>query len=325
MSRSRVFLSRALPPEAMRVLREGCELTMNAEDRVLSKAELIAAATGMDGLLCLLTDTIDAEVLDIKPRLKVVSNYAVGFNNVDVAAATARGIPITNTPGVLTETTADFAWTLLMAVARRVVEGDRFTRAGRFTQWEPLLLLGADIHGKTLGLVGAGRIGQAMARRASGFGMRVLYSDPYAQPPAVEQELHMERVSLDELLAQADFVSVHAPYDASTHHLIGAAQLARMRPTAFLINTARGPLVDEAALVEALRAGRIAGAGLDVYEHEPKLAPGLVELENVVLAPHIASASLETRTRMGLVAVENLFAVLNGGRAPYTVNPEVYG
>jgi glyoxylate reductase len=309
----------------MRVLEERCDLTANLEDRVLSKAELIAAATGMDGLLCLLTDTIDVDVLDIQPRLKVVSNYAVGFNNVDVRAATARGIPVCNTPGVLTETTADFAWTLMMAVARRVVEADRFTRQGRFTGWEPMLLLGTDVHGKTLGLVGAGRIGQAMARRARGFSMRVLYADIYDPPAETVRELHMERISLEDLLIQSDFISIHAPYSAETHHMIGKAQLSLMRPGAYLINTARGPLVDEAALVDALQNKRIAGAGLDVYEHEPKLAPGLAALHNVVLAPHTASASLETRTKMGMLAVDNLMAVLGGGRAPHTVNPEVYG
>jgi glyoxylate reductase len=309
----------------MRVLEERCDLTANLEDRVLSKAELIAATTGMDGLLCLLTDTIDADVLDIQPRLKVVSNYAVGFNNVDVRAATARGIPVCNTPGVLTETTADFAWTLMMAVARRVVEADRFTRQGRFTGWEPMLLLGTDVHGKTLGLVGAGRIGQAMARRAQGFSMRVLYADLYDPPAETVRELHMERVSLEDLLTQSDFVSIHAPYSAETHHMIGRAQLSLMRPGAYLINTARGPLVDEAALVDALQNKRIAGAGLDVYEHEPKLTPGLAALNNVVLTPHTASASLETRTKMGMLAVDNLMAVLGGGRAPHTVNPEVYG
>jgi glyoxylate reductase len=324
MTRPKVFLARELPPDVMRALREQTELTVNPEDRVLSKEELLAGTRGNDGLLCLLTDTIDAEVLDLQPRLKVVSNYAVGFNNVDVAAATARGIPVTNTPGVLTETTADFAWTLLMATARRVVEADRFTREGRFTQWEPMLLLGTDIHGKTLGLVGAGRIGLAMARRAGGFGMTVLYHDVHDPPADLVQELGLHKVSLDDLLQRADYVSIHAPYMPATHHLIGAAELARMRPDAYLINTARGPLVDEAALVEALRRRRIAGAGLDVYEHEPALAPGLAELPNVVLAPHIASASLATRTRMGMVAVENLLAVLNGGRAPFTVNPEVY-
>jgi glyoxylate reductase len=212
----------------------------------------------------------------------------------------------------------------MMAAARRVVEGDRFTREGRFKQWEPMLLLGTDVHGKTLGLIGAGRIGQAMARRARGFAMRVLYTD-VAEPPAeVVRELQMERVSLEELLRRSDFVSVHAPYSAETHHLIGAAQIAMMQPGAILVNTARGPLVDEAALVDALRGRRIAGAGLDVYEHEPRLSPGLPELDNVVLAPHAASASLETRTKMGLMAVENLMAVLEGRRAPYTVNPEVY-
>jgi glyoxylate reductase len=325
MPKPRVFLSRELPPDVMRALFMRCDLTANREPRVLTTEELIAATAGNDGLLCLLTDTIDAGVLDVQPRLKVVSNYAVGFNNVDVAAATARGIPVTNTPGVLTETTADFAWALLMAVARRVVEGDRFTRAGRFQQWEPMLMLGADVHGKTLGLIGAGRIGQSMARRARGFDMRVLYTDVEAVLSDVARELRMERVSLESLLQQSDFVSIHAPYSAETHHLIGAPQLARMRAGAYLINTARGPLVDEAALVEALRDRRIAGAGLDVYEHEPRLADGLIELDNVVLTPHAASASLETRTRMGMVVVDNLMAVLEGGRAPFTVNPEVYG
>ena len=325
MPKPRVFLTRTLPPDVMTALRERCELTANVEPRVLTKEELIAGTTGNDGLLCLLTDTIDAEVLDVQPRLKVVSNYAVGFNNVDVGAATARGIPVTNTPGVLTETTADFAWALMMAVARRVVEGDRYTREGRFQQWEPMLLLGTDVHGKTLGLIGAGRIGQAMARRARGFAMRVLYTD-LAEPPAgVVRELRMERVSMEDLLRRSDFVSVHAPYGAETHHLIGAAQLNMMRPSAFLVNTARGPLVDEAALVDALRSGGIAGAGLDVYEHEPRLAAGLMELDNVVLAPHAASASLETRTEMGMVAVDNLMAVLEGRRASFTVNPEAYG
>jgi glyoxylate reductase len=325
MPKPRVFLSRELPPDVMRALRERCELTANLEDRVLSKAELIAATTGMDGLLCLLTDTIDAEVLDIQPRLKVVSNYAVGFNNVDVAAATARGIPICNTPGVLTETTADFAWTLMMAIARRVVEADRYTREGRFKQWEPMLLLGTDVHGKTLGLIGAGRIGQAMARRARGFSMRVVYADVFDPPANVVDELQMEKVPLEQLLRRSDYVSVHAPYTAETHHLIGAPQLAQMQAGAYLINTARGPLVDEAALVQALKNKQIAGAGLDVYEREPELAPGLIDLDNVVLAPHTASASLETRTKMGMLAVDNLMAVLEGKRAPHTVNPEVYG
>jgi glyoxylate reductase len=325
MSKPRVFLSRELPPQVMRRLEACCDLSANREARVLSKAELLAGAAGMDGLLCLISDTIDADVLGVQPRLKVVSNYAVGFNNVDVAAATARGIPVTNTPGVLTETTADFAWALLMAVARRIVEGDRFTRDGHFAQWEPMLMLGTDVHGKTLGLVGAGRIGQAVARRARGFSMRVLYTDVFDPPMDIVRELQLERVPLEALLGRSDYVSIHAPYSAETHHLIDAKQLALMRSSAYLINTARGPLVDEAALVEALHTRRIAGAGLDVYEHEPRLSPGLVNLDNVVLAPHAASASLETRTKMGLVAVDNLMAVLDGGRAPFTVNPEVYG
>jgi glyoxylate reductase len=324
MARFRVVLTRPLPPEVMRVLEQRCELTANREDRVLSKAELLATAQGVDGMICLVTDHIDEEVLDIEPRLKVISVYAVGYNNVDVHAATARGIPVTNTPGVLTETTADLAWALLMAVARRIVEADRFTREGHFTLWKPMLFLGTDIHGKTLGLIGAGRIGQAVARRGRGFNMRVLYSNPRDLPAEVVRELDLERVSLDDLLQQSDFVSLHAPYSPATHHLIGAAQLARMKQGAYLINTARGALIDENALVAALRDRHLGGAGLDVFEHEPALAPGLAELDNVVLAPHIGSASLETRTRMGLMAVDNLMAVLEGGRAAHTVNPEVY-
>ena len=319
MAKPRVFLSRELPAAVMVALRERCDLTANPESRVLDKAELIAATTGMDGLLCLLTDTIDAEVLDIQPRLKVVSNYAVGFNNVDVLAATKRDIPITNTPGVLTETTADFAFALLMAVARRVVEGDRYTRAGKYKEWAPLLMIGADIHGKTLGLVGAGRIGLAMARRARGFSMRVLYSDVHPAPADQAKELGLERVSLEELLAQADIVSVHAPYMPETHHLIGAPQLAQMRATAFLINSARGPLVDEPALVAALRDGRIAGAGLDVYEHEPALTPGLAELDNVTLTPHLGSSTAPAREAMGRLVAESVLAALAGQTPPNLV------
>jgi glyoxylate reductase len=240
-----------------------------------------------------------------------------------VAACTRRGVVVTNTPDVLTETTADFAWTLLMATARRLVEADRYTREGRFQQWEYMLLLGGDIHGKTLGVVGFGRIGRAMARRALGFGMRVLYQDAVAADPATERQLNATRVDLATLLRESDFVTLHTPLIPETRHLINADSLRTMKKTAYLINAARGPVVDEAALVQALAEGRIAGAGLDVFEEEPKVHPGLIGLPSVVLAPHIASASHETRLRMATLAVENCLAVLEGKTPPTPVNPEV--
>ena len=275
-----------------------CEVFVNTEDRVLSKGEIIERLKGMDGMVCLLTDAIDGEIMDAEPNLKVISNYAVGFNNIDVDAATERGIPVTNTPGVLTETTADFAWALLMAIARRVVEADKFTREGKFKGWRPQLLLGSDVYGKTIGIVGMGRIGQAMARRARGFDMNILYYDEYRPDPEVEKELGPTYVPFDELLQKADYVSIHVPLMESTHHLIGERELKLMKKTAYLINSARGPIVDEKALVKALQEKEIAGAGLDVFEDEPELAPGLAELDNVVLAPHIASATIETRSKM---------------------------
>jgi glyoxylate reductase len=271
----------------------------------------------------LITDTIDALVLGGAPRLKVVANVAVGYNNIDVAAATARGIVVTNTPDVLTETTADFAWTLLMGVARRVVEADQYVRAGKFTRWEWELLWGADVHGKTLGILGFGRIGRAMARRARGFGMRILYNDAVRAEALSERELGATFVDKAALLKESDFVTLHTPLLPETHHLIGAAELKLMKRTAFLINAARGPIVNEADLVQALREGWIAGAGLDVYEEEPKIQPGLLSLPNVVLAPHIASASSETRIKMGTLAVENCLAVLEGKTPPTPVNPQV--
>src|SRR5690606_4745829 len=264
------------------------------QDRLPTKEEVIEGVRGKDALLCLLTEEITAEVMDAAPNLKVISNYAVGYNNIDVEAATARGIVVTNTPGVLTETTADFAWALLMAVARRVVEADRFTRAGKFQGWGPLLLLGSDVYGKCLGVIGMGRIGQAIARRARGFDMRVLYYNRRRVDPAIENELQATYASLDELLQEADYVVLTVPLTPETHHLIGPRELAMMKPTAYLINPARGPVVDEKALVEALKSRTIAGAALDVFEEEPKLTPGLTELDNVVLAPHIASATTET-------------------------------
>src|SRR5262245_22895088 len=300
-------------------------MTMNPEDRVLTKQELIAGAKGKDAVLCLLTDPIDAEIIDALPTVKIFANYAVGFNNIDVEAATKRKVAITNTPGVLTDTTADFAWTLLMAAGRRLVEADRFCRAGRFNGWGPMLLLGHDIHHKTLGIVGMGRIGQAVAQRARGFEMKVLYTDEVRLAPEREKQLDATFTSLEQLLKESDFVSLHVPLMPSTKHLISGKQLRMMKPTAVLINTSRGPVVDEKALVDALRSKVIFAACLDVYEAEPALAAGLADLDNVIIPPHIASATTDTRTKMATMAAGNLVAFFKGERPPNIVNPEVLG
>lgn len=318
-----VLISRMLPEEAIRRATDSASVEVHDGDLPLPKKELIARLQGRQGLICLITDTIDDEVLTGCGTVRVVANVAVGFNNIDVAAATRHGVVVTNTPDVLTDTTADFAWALLMATARRVVEADRYVREGRFKQWEYMLLLGGDIHGKTLGVIGFGRIGRAIARRALGFGMRVLYQDAMAADAATERELAATRVDLPTLLRESDFVSVHTPLLPETRHLIDAEALKHMKKTAYLVNAARGPVVDEAALVQALREGWIAGAGLDVFEDEPKVHPGLLGLANVVLAPHIASASYETRLKMANLAVDNCLAVLDGRRPPTPVNPEV--
>ncbi len=319
-----LFISRKLPAEALELARARATVRLNEPDQRLPAAELAARLRDADGLVCLLTDRIDDALLAQAPRLRVVANVAVGYDNIDVAAATRRKIVVTNTPGVLTDTTADFTWALLLATARRVTEADQYTRAGKYTEWGLMLLLGGDVHGKTLGIFGLGRIGHAVARRARGFDMRVLYHDVVANR-AAERELGAERVDKDRLLAEADFVTLHANLTPETRHLIGEPELRRMKPTAYLVNAARGPMVDEAALVRALKEGWIAGAGLDVYEAEPALHPGLRECPNAVLAPHIASASRETRTRMAVMAVENALAVLEGRRPANPVNPEVVG
>jgi glyoxylate reductase len=321
-SRPSILISRLLPEAAVRLARSRAEVDAYAHDRPMPRVELLERLAGKDGLVCVISETIDEDLLAARPGLRVVSNVAVGYNNVDVAACTRRGVVVTNTPDVLTETTADFAWTLLMATARRLAEADRYTREGRFRQWEYMLLLGGDVHGKTLGVVGFGRIGRAMARRALGFGMRVLYQDAVAADAAAERELRATRTDLATLLRESDFVTLHTPLLPETRHLINAESLRTMKKTAYLINAARGPVVDEAALVRALREGWIAGAGLDVFEEEPKVHPGLIDLSNVVLAPHIASASHETRLQMATLAVENCLAVLEGKTPPTPVNPE---
>ncbi len=318
-----VYITREIPRPGIDTVAEAvATVDVNPDDRVLTREELLAAVRGRDGVLCLLTDAIDAEALDAAAGCRIFANYAVGYNNIDVAAATARGIAVTNTPGVLTDATADLTWALLMATARRIAEGDRYTRAGEFRGWAPMLLLGGDISGHTLGIIGAGRIGTAVALRSRGFRMRVLYFDR-VQNEALEQAVGAQRVGLETLLAESDFVCVHVNLDETTRHLIGARELSRMKPTAYLVNTSRGPVIDEAALVEALRAGEIAGAGLDVFEDEPALAPGLAELPNAVVPPHLGSATVGTRTRMATLAATNLVAMLDGRRPPNIVNPEV--
>lgn len=324
MEKRKVFVSRVIPQAALEILQEHVASELNSEDRPLTKPELISRIQGKEGLVCLLTDEIDDEVLGSSPSLRVVSNVAVGFNNIDVGAATRRKIAVTNTPGVLDETTADFTWALLMATARRVVEADRYARAGKYQGWGIMLMLGHDVYGKTLGICGMGRIGKAVARRARGFGMKILYADAQRIGEDWEKELGIQFVDKDTLLRESDFVTLHVPLLPETTHYISGRELSLMKRTAHLINASRGPVVDEEALVGALKTQQIAGAGLDVFEQEPEIHPGLMELDNVVLAPHIASASVETRTRMATMAAGNMVDALGGKIPPNIVNPEIY-
>ncbi|MCD6553095.1 MAG: D-glycerate dehydrogenase [Anaerolineae bacterium] len=324
MVKPRVYVTRIIPQAGLEMVREFCEAEVWEGEMPPPRQVLMEKVKGVDGLLSLLTDPIDAEVMDAAgPQLKVISNYAVGYDNIDVAAATARGIIVTNTPGVLTDTTADFAFTLLMAAARRVVEGMDYVRAGKWLTWGPTLLLGRDVHHATLGLIGMGRIGSGMARRAQGFEMRVLYYDPYC-PPEKGEALGAQSVELNTLLAESDFVSVHVPLTPETHHMLGVEQFKMMKSSAILINTARGPIVDPDALYAALKNGEIAYAALDVTEPEPLPADHkLLTLPNLIVCPHIASASIATRTKMATMAAENLIAGLKGEMPPNPVNPEV--
>ena len=315
----RVFVTRELPTATLQGVREIAEVEVWPEPLPPSRDVLKAKAADVDGLLCLLTDRIDEELLAGAPRLKVVSQMAVGYDNIDVQACLARGVVVGNTPGVLTETTADLAFALLLATARNLVEAERYTRSGEWRTWSPMLLTGPDVHHATLGIVGMGRIGYEMARRAHGFQMRIVYT-ARSPHPDVERDFGAQHVALDTLLAASDFVSLHLPFSPATKHFIGAAELSRMRPSALLINTARGPVVDQAALVAALQAGTIAGAGLDVFEIEPlPLDDPLLRLPNVTLLPHIGSASTATRTRMAELAAENLVCGLLGKPLPHPV------
>ncbi len=300
-------------------------MTLYDGEGAMPRDRLLIEVAGKAGAITLLTDRVDEEFLDAAgPQLKVVANYAVGFDNIDVDACTRRGVLACNTPGVLTETTADTAFALMMAAARRVAEGDRFLRSGTPWTWGPLMMLGQDVHHATLGIVGFGRIGQALARRARGFAMRVVYYDTYRPPAQVEQELAAEYRDLEDLLRESDFVSLHASLTPQTRHLINAARLAVMKPTAVLVNTSRGPVIDEQALVRALQQGQIFAAGLDVFEHEPDIHPALLACENAVLLPHLGSATVATRLAMANLAADNLLAALEGRRPPALLNPEAW-
>jgi glyoxylate reductase len=319
----RVLITRPIPePAPSMIARVADRVVLQEEDRPLSGEELDRLVHGFDAVLCMLHDPIDSKVLETSNGCRIFANMAVGYNNIDVAEATRLGILVTNTPGVLTEATADLAWALILAVPRRVVEGDRVMRAGKFPGWGPNYMLGGDVTGRTLGLVGPGRIALAVAERAIGFKMNILYTGRRESPSL--DAIGGRQVGLDRLLNESDFVSLHVPLTAETTHLINARTLALMKPTAYLINTSRGPVVDEAALVDALKAGRIAGAGLDVYEREPLMAHSLADCENAVLLPHLGSATFQTRARMSRIAAENVIAVLEGRRPPNLVNPDAW-
>jgi lactate dehydrogenase-like 2-hydroxyacid dehydrogenase len=323
MAKSSIYVTRMIPQQTIDTLREHYDVEVNPHDRALTKQELLQAVRGRNAIISLLTDTIDGAVLNAAgAQCRIVANYAVGFNNFDLSAATTRGVILTNTPGVLDDATATHAWALLLATARRISESERYVRAGKWQGWAPMAFIGQDVDNMTLGIAGLGRIGQRFARKAAAFDMNIIYTD--AKPNTeFERQYNARFVDKATLLRESDYLSLHLPLLSETHHYIGAAELAAMKPTAVLINAARGPLVDENALVAALREKVIWGAGLDVFEDEPKLAPGLAELDNVVVVPHIASATAQTRLAMGKIAADNVIRVLNGEAPLNCINPQV--
>lgn len=324
MSKPKVLSTRPLFPEARKILDANFDMEYwNAPER--PRAELLRRVADKDGLVCLLTEKVNQELLDAAPKLRVAATVSVGYDNIDVDACTRRKVVATNTPGVLDDTTADFAWTLIMAIGRRLVEGDAWMRSGTWPGWDLDQLVGGDIWGKTLGIVGFGRIGRGVARRAHGFNMRILYTDAVRAPIEAEKELHAEFVDHDTLFREADFVTVHVPLMPETRHLISKDNLGKMKHTAYLVNTSRGPVVDEAALAEALEKKQIAGAALDVFENEPKAHPALLPRRDVILTPHIASASIDTRTKMAVMAANNVVAFFEGRRPPNAINADVLG
>ena len=322
MAKAKIFATHPLFEEARAIIDADCDVEYWAQPERPPREEIQRRVKEKEGLVCLLTDRIDEDFLRAAPKLRIVANVAVGYDNVDVPACTKRGVVATNTPGVLDETTADFAWTLLMAVARRLVEGDTYVRSGNWKGWNLDQMCGSDVWGKTLGVIGFGRIGRALARRAAGFKMRILYTATKQAPPEIEKEFGAEFRDLNTLLAESDFVSLHVPLNSDTRGLLNGPKFFRMKPTAFVINTARGPVIDEAALVHALESGKIAGAALDVFEQEPFIHPGL-KRSNVIMAPHMGSASVETRSKMAAMAAQNVIALFRGQRPPNMLNPEV--
>lgn len=325
MAKPSVYVTRGIPEKTIDSLRQHYDVEVNPEDRALTRDELLRNVQGRDAVVTLLTDKIDADVLDAAgPRCKIFANYAVGYDNFDLSAATQRGVVLTNTPGVLDESTSTHAWALLLAAARRVPESERFVRAGKWQGWGPMAFIGQDVDHKTLGIAGLGRIGSRVARKAMGFDMKIIYNDVKPNPD-FERQTGATFVDKKTLLTASDFISLHLPLLPETKHYIGAAELEQMKPTAVLVNAARGPLVDEKALVQALKSRTIWAAGLDVFEDEPKLAAGLADLDNAVVVPHIASATIETRLAMGRIAVENIVNVLSGKQPITCVNPEVIG
>jgi glyoxylate reductase len=325
MSKPAILSTRPLFPAARTILDEHFDVDYWKPSERISREELLKRVADKEGLVCLLTEKVDDELLTGAPKLRIASTVSVGYDNIDVAACTKHKVVATNTPGVLDDTTADFAWTLLMAIARRLLEGDAWMRSGRWPGWDLDQLLGGDIWRKTLGVLGFGRIGRGVARRARGFEMRVLYSDAVRASAEVEKELNAEFVDRDRLFRESDFISVHVPLLPDTRHLISKDNLEKMKRTAFLVNTSRGPVVDEAALAEALESKKIAGAALDVFEHEPKVNPALLMRKDVILTPHIASASVETRTKMAVMAANNVVALFEGRRPPNALNADALG
>lgn len=324
MPQPKVFVTRQIMDAGIKLLRQSCIVKIYPHDRIISRKELLQGVKWCNALLCLLTDKIDKEVIDANPKLKIISNYAIGYNNIDVAYATKKGIPVTNTPGRgIVDAVAEHTFALMLTATKRVHEADQFVRQGKFRSWEPKLLLGMELVGKTMGIVGLGRIGSGVAKRAKAMGMNIIYYD-VKKNPDFEREFQARYQALPPLLKRADIVSLHVPLLPATHHLIGRKELGLMKKTAYLINTSRGPVVDEKALVQALKKRKIAGAGLDVYEFEPRLAPGLAKLPTVVLTPHIASATVEARSEMSIDAAENILAALQGKKPKMLVNPNVY-
>ena len=325
MNLPKVYVTRQIPKQGLDLLRQAAEVEVNPNDAPVPRAELLDIIRDCQGVIGLLTEKIDAEFFDAAPNLKGYANYAVGYDNIDVPEATRRGLPVTNTPDVLTNATAECAWSLLFSVARRVVEADQVMRSGSWPGWGPMQFIGGDVTGKTLGIVGAGRIGTAMARMSRGFDMPVLYtSSSGRRNETLDKELKARLVSFEELLEESDFISLHTPLTPGTRHLFGTEAFQRMKKTAYIVNTARGPVIDEQALLAALKSGEIAGAGLDVYENEPALTPGLAELDNVVLLPHIGSGTESARTDMSLMAARNMLAMLKGHKPETCLNSEIY-